>query len=61
VPVVNFRDLPEHERRALRSADPHPLDDVDEPEPDGGLTRDDLAAEGDRAADRYERALRGDS
>ena len=33
---------------------PAPEPDV---EPDENLTRDDLAAEADRAADRYERAL----
>jgi hypothetical protein len=54
---LNFRDLPERERRALRR--PEPELDVDGP-PDANVTRDDVEREGDRAADRYERALWGD-
>lgn len=58
---IRYRDLPDHERRALRSPAPHPWD-APEPdvEPDPNVTADDERAEADRAADRYERALWGD-
>jgi len=46
------------DRRPQRR-DPNEPPDVDgEPDPD--VTRDDVAAEADRAADRHERALWGD-